>query len=77
MGSKNIKVTTDPRDSSIKIETNTKFKIEYIPEGNDYSVALAVGRFMTGTNFGDDEESFKLGQHGLGIKLTNVFLQVF
>ena len=72
-GSKNIKVTTDPRDSSIKIETNTKFKIEYIPEGNDYSVALAFSRFMTGSNFGDDEESFKLGQHGLGIKLTNVF----
>lgn len=76
-GAKNIKVWTDKRDGSIKIMSNTKFKIEYIPEGEDYSVALAVSRFMTGTNFDDDDESFKLGQHGIGVKATNALSQYF
>ena len=76
-GANKIKVTTDKRDNSIKIVSNTKFKIEYIPDGEAFSVELAVSRFLSGTNFEDNEESFKLGQNGIGVKATNVFSKYF
>ena len=51
--------------------------IEINKEEKCYNHTMIFGQLLTGTNFDDDEERVISGRNGLGIKLCNIFAEIF
>lgn len=76
---KAIKFEFDKENSYITITSQTRFKINFIEQGDErgWSIAFALGRFLTGTNYGDKKGDYRAGRNGFGAKLTNLFSKDF